>query len=102
MAQQNGRTAYDVIGENPWMAFIIILTILLIALFLASKNVPIKIGNIQIGRTEVYIHDTIIKPKYDTVYIQENNEKLNAKKDAIKVQSFDQKGGQTANNIDNH
>jgi uncharacterized protein YxeA len=101
MTQQNGRNAYDAIVENPWKVFMLILTILLIVLFLASRSVPIKIGSIQIGKTEVYIHDTVIKTKYDTVYIQQNNEQLNAKNNAIKVQSFNQKGGQTANEIDN-
>ena len=101
MTQQNGRTAYDTIAENPWKIFILILIIFLIILFLVSKNVPVKIGNIQIGKIEIYVHDTVFKHKYDTIYIQSNNEKLNAKKDAIKVQSFNQRGGQTANEIDN-
>lgn len=63
-----GRTFFDIIAEYPKLTFFSFLIILVIMVILIFLRVPFKVGGLEVGDKPV-IHDTIVKIKTDTQYI---------------------------------
>jgi len=63
-----GRTFFDFISEHPKLTFFSFLTLLLVAVILIFLRVPFKVGGLEVGDKPI-IHDTIVKTKTDTQYI---------------------------------
>ena len=66
-----GRTFFDFIAEHPKLTFFSFLTLLLVAVILIFLRVPFKVGGLEVGDKPV-IHDTIVKTKTDTQYIDKS------------------------------
>ncbi|PJJ10303.1 hypothetical protein CLU83_3705 [Flavobacterium sp. 1] len=65
-----GRTLFDVIAEHPkWTVYIFAILVVTIIL-LAFLRVPIKIGDFEVGQNKSVIHDTILKTKVDTLFVE--------------------------------
>jgi hypothetical protein len=65
-----GRTLFDVIAEHPkWTVCIVVILVITIIL-LAFLRVPVKIGDFEVGQNESVIHDTILKTKIDTLFVE--------------------------------
>lgn len=65
-----GRTLFDVIAEHPkWTVCIVVILVITIIL-LAFLRVPVKIGSFEVGQNKSVIHDTILKTKIDTLFIE--------------------------------
>lgn len=90
-----GRTLFDVIAEHPKWTFYIFLILVTLIMLLAFLSVPIKIGNFEIGQNKSVIHDTIVKTKIDTQFIE--------KKSVLKRPNFNSNKLQkeTSNNSEN-
>ena len=103
--ERTGRTLFDFIAEHPKKTFFLVL-FLLISIILLGLSKNVKIGPFEIGSKEIVhdtiirtVHDTIISTKYLTKYKIDPTIKQEVKAD---VTSHDQKGGQTANQINNN
>mgnify|MGYP001258084537 CR=1 FL=1 len=64
-----GRTFFDLIAEHPKLTFFTFLTLLLVAVALIIFRVPFKVGNLEVGDNTKVIHDTIVKTKTDTQFV---------------------------------
>ena len=78
MAEENnqkkyGRNFFDVIAEHPKWTFYIFLIIVLLVVLFAFLKVPIKIGDFEIGQNKSIIHDTVIKTKIDTEFVEKKS-----------------------------
>jgi hypothetical protein len=67
-----GRTFFDFIAEHPRLTFFSFLSLLLVAVVLIFLRVPFKVGNVEVGDNKPVLHDTIIKTKTDTQYIDKS------------------------------
>jgi predicted RND superfamily exporter protein len=100
-----GRTLYDVIAEYPKTTFFVILLLLLLVIALIFLKIPFKAGNFEFGERKEQKHDTLTK--HDTIFVtkyitvRKSNEKADTQT-TISVKSYNQKGGQTANQITNN
>ena len=100
-----GRTLYDVIEEHPKGAFFIFLLSLVVVITLIILNIPFKIGKFEVGVKKEIVRDTILN--HDTIFVTKfiTKETRSQKADTqttINVKSYNQKGGQTANQITNN
>ncbi|WDF65094.1 hypothetical protein [Flavobacterium sp. KACC 22763] len=67
---KNGRNIYDLIAEHPKYTLLIFILLLCAIIFLAISKVPLKIGNVEVGKEEKKVSDTIVKIKIDTQFIK--------------------------------
>lgn len=103
--ERTGRTFFDLIADHPKKTFFLVL-FLLVGIILLGQSKHLKFGPVEIGDKEI-IHDTVIRTIHDTIlstkYITKyKSEPTNNKEVKADVTSYDQKGGQTANQINNN
>ena len=69
--KKTGRTFWDFIHEHLIVSVIVAMSlIIMIGIVVVVYNIPVKIGNLEIGRKTAIVHDTIIKTRVDTHYIK--------------------------------
>lgn len=64
-----GKTFFDIISEHPKPSFFILITIIAILLILILLKVPFKIGTFEMGNNNPIVHDTVVKIKTVTQFI---------------------------------
>ncbi|HEY5511769.1 MAG TPA: hypothetical protein VIK10_12165 [Prolixibacteraceae bacterium] len=64
-----GRTFFDIIAEHPRLTFIAFILLLLVLIGVLIFKIPLKVGNVEIGKSNPIVHDTIVILKTDTQYI---------------------------------
>ncbi len=67
-----GRTFFDLIAEHPKPTFFIFLAVLLFAVALIIFGIPFKVGSVEVGEKKSILHDTTVKTKTDTQYIEKS------------------------------
>ena len=70
--KEQGKTYPDIISENVKWILIALGILIIIFICLIVFKVPFKIGNIEFGDRKTVLHDTIIKSKTDTQYIEKS------------------------------